>query len=313
MKARHKAAKGTRYSYDDTYDDDYFMDSYDDSYTASQQAHLVNPGHDTSSFNIDDALPEDDNDLLNDCFDQIDAFFDGQMDYDEDFIVEFLRSNDYNVEEAIDCIMENGYSKVPKEKVNAPKTNNPVSLPLKPAYTVPANTLASVIGKEIPISEKKTEPLPNKIYSIESDLLDNQSHFNFDTLSPDDKAKKMQEEGKLRVKEHQSMSMFTIDFPKEAESLHSQPVTPRTPTVKPAESSSKPITPQSPVKSPSKSPHSPLEESVEPEIVLSPPALIEGKETVTIIIAGHVDHGKSTITGHLMVLLNMVNDREFRK
>lgn len=38
-----------------------------------------------------------------------------------------------------------------------------------------------------------------------------QSHFNFDTLSPDDKAKKMQEEGKLRVKEHQSMSMFTID------------------------------------------------------------------------------------------------------
>lgn len=78
-------------------------------------------------------------DLLNDCFDQIDAFFDGQMDYDEDFIVEFLRSNDYNVEEAIDCIMENGYSKVPKEKVSAPKTNNPVSLPLKPAYTVPAS------------------------------------------------------------------------------------------------------------------------------------------------------------------------------
>lgn len=41
MKARHKAAKGTRYSYDDTYDDDYFMDSYDDSYTASQRAFLL--------------------------------------------------------------------------------------------------------------------------------------------------------------------------------------------------------------------------------------------------------------------------------
>ena len=37
MKARHRAAKGTRYSYEDHYeDDDDFMDSYDDSFSAGQ-------------------------------------------------------------------------------------------------------------------------------------------------------------------------------------------------------------------------------------------------------------------------------------
>ena len=38
MKARHRAAKGTKYSYEDHYedDDDYFSDE-DDSYTASQR------------------------------------------------------------------------------------------------------------------------------------------------------------------------------------------------------------------------------------------------------------------------------------
>ena len=38
MKARHKAAKGTRYSYEDHYeDDDDYLDYDDDSYTASQR------------------------------------------------------------------------------------------------------------------------------------------------------------------------------------------------------------------------------------------------------------------------------------
>ena len=37
MKARHRDAKGTKYSYEDHYeDDDDFMDSYDGSYSASQ-------------------------------------------------------------------------------------------------------------------------------------------------------------------------------------------------------------------------------------------------------------------------------------
>lgn len=37
MKARHRAAKGTKYSYEDHYEDDAsFMDSYDDSFSASQ-------------------------------------------------------------------------------------------------------------------------------------------------------------------------------------------------------------------------------------------------------------------------------------
>lgn len=40
---------------------------------------------------------------------------------------------------------------------------------------------------------------------------------------------------------------------------------------------------------------------------------MEGKEAITVVIAGHVDHGKSTITGHLMYQLNLVSDKELRK
>lgn len=34
---------------------------------------------------------------------------------------------------------------------------------------------------------------------------------------------------------------------------------------------------------------------------------------MTVLIAGHVDHGKSTITGHLLVECNVVSEREMRK
>ena len=47
-------------------------------------------------------------DILNDCLDQIDDYFQGEMKYDEDTIVELLRSNGYNVDEAIDFIMDSG-------------------------------------------------------------------------------------------------------------------------------------------------------------------------------------------------------------
>lgn len=59
MKSRYKAAKGTRYSYEDSYDDADIMFSYDDSYSESQRMllacgaanvvgdHLVNPSKNT--------------------------------------------------------------------------------------------------------------------------------------------------------------------------------------------------------------------------------------------------------------------------
>ena len=50
---------------------------------------------------VDDAI-----DLLNDCLDQIYDYFGDKMHFDEDTIVEFLRSNGYDVNEAIDYIME---------------------------------------------------------------------------------------------------------------------------------------------------------------------------------------------------------------
>lgn len=59
MKSRHKAAKGTRYSYEDSFDDHDFMYSSDDSSSDSQRMfmicgaanivddHLVNPSINT--------------------------------------------------------------------------------------------------------------------------------------------------------------------------------------------------------------------------------------------------------------------------
>ena len=41
MRARHKDAKGTQYSYEDHYEDDDYMNSYDDSYTPSRGNVLV--------------------------------------------------------------------------------------------------------------------------------------------------------------------------------------------------------------------------------------------------------------------------------
>ena len=51
-------------------------------------------------------LRDDEIDLLNDCLDQIYDYFGDNMHFDEDTIVEFLRSNGYDVNEAIDYIME---------------------------------------------------------------------------------------------------------------------------------------------------------------------------------------------------------------
>lgn len=34
---------------------------------------------------------------------------------------------------------------------------------------------------------------------------------------------------------------------------------------------------------------------------------------ITVVVTGHVDHGKSTITGHLMYDLNLVSEKEMRK
>lgn len=82
-------------------------------------------------------------DLLNDCLDQIDDFLDGQVDYDESQVVDFLRENNYNVEEAIDFIMDNGAAIIsPIEKPPAPKIDIK-TIATKPSYTLPPSTFLS--------------------------------------------------------------------------------------------------------------------------------------------------------------------------
>ena len=55
---------------------------------------------------VEEGAVDDSADLLNDCFDQIYDYFGDNMKFNEDTVVEFLRSNGYNVNEAIDYILE---------------------------------------------------------------------------------------------------------------------------------------------------------------------------------------------------------------
>lgn len=77
--------------------------------------------------------------MLNDCLDQIDDFLDGQIEYDDESVVEFLRSNDYNVEETIDFIMDNGCcTSKPIKTPEIPKVEKkPIAV--KSSYTLPAS------------------------------------------------------------------------------------------------------------------------------------------------------------------------------
>ena len=55
---------------------------------------------------VEEGAVDDSADLLNDCYDQIYDYFGDNMKFNEDTVVEFLRSNGYNVNEAIDYILE---------------------------------------------------------------------------------------------------------------------------------------------------------------------------------------------------------------
>ncbi|KAK8827701.1 hypothetical protein WA577_007248 [Blastocystis sp. JDR] len=248
------------------------------------------------------AIPDDDNDILNDCLDQIDDYFQGEMKYDEDTIVELLRSNGYNVDEAIDFIMDSGVTvDNMRPKPVAPKIE-PKVISLAPKASkasAPKNTLNSVIGMKASMPVKKSVPMVQKTFTIEKDVLPDQKRFDFQTKSPDEYVKEMQDAGKVRgemMRKKEPSNAFHIEMPEIAESLLEKH--------KPANTKKS---------SKSVSPHTPIEEASEPEVVRSPQALVEGKEAITVVIAGHVDHGKSTITGHLMYQLSLVSDKELRK
>lgn len=106
---------------------------------------------------------------------------DGQIQYDEDTVVEFLRRNDYNVEEAIDFIMDNGAcvdtpSPEPLPKVIQTKAPVVKSLYSPPSssflfwFVIEIDTLASVIGKSTKGPEKP-KPVVQNVYTIEEDLM----------------------------------------------------------------------------------------------------------------------------------------------
>ena len=73
--------------------------------------------------------------MLNDCLDQIYDYFQDEIEFDEDTVVEFLRSNGYDIQEAIDFIMEAGALKQPAP-LPAVSSYSPVTTS---KYTVPAS------------------------------------------------------------------------------------------------------------------------------------------------------------------------------
>ena len=120
-------------------------------------------------------------DIINDCLDQIDDYFKGQMQYDEESIVELLRSNCYNVDEAIDYIIENGISVddlhkkpvIPKMEAKvislAPKSTPPKSR--WSSYLLIVDTLSSVIGATAVPPKKQQTPVVQSSFTIENDIL----------------------------------------------------------------------------------------------------------------------------------------------
>ena len=96
-------------------------------------------------------IPDDDNgsgckwdsntvDLLNDCLDQIYDYFQDEIEFDEDTVVEFLRSNGYDIQEAIDYIMEFG----PRKKPTPPPAIPSYTPVTTSKYTVPTSEFSRV-------------------------------------------------------------------------------------------------------------------------------------------------------------------------
>ena len=117
---------------------------------------------------------------------------DGQIQYDEDTVVEFLRRNDYNVEEAIDFIMDNGAcvdtpSPEPLPKVIQTKAPVVKSLYSPPSssflfwFVIEIDTLPSVIGKSTKGPEKP-KPVVQNVYTIEEDLMKGNKREIFNNL-----------------------------------------------------------------------------------------------------------------------------------
>ena len=65
---------------------------------------------------------------------------DGQIQYNEDTVVEFLRQNDYNVEEAIDFIMDNGACVDTPSPEPLPKIIQTKAPVVKSLYTPPSSS-----------------------------------------------------------------------------------------------------------------------------------------------------------------------------
>ena len=113
-------------------------------------------------------------DIINDCLDQIDDYFKGQMQYDEESIVELLRSNCYNVDEAIDYIIENGISvdDLHKKPVIPKMEAKVISLaPKTTPYSLIVDTLSSVIGATAVPPKKQQTPVVQSSFTIENDIL----------------------------------------------------------------------------------------------------------------------------------------------
>lgn len=116
-------------------------------------------------------------DLLNDCFDQIYDYFQDTVEFDEDTVVEYLRSNDYDVQDAIDFILENGARKEAKPeplKVNKqPITTSNYTVPKGCSFTFLwyVESLAAALAMSVPSMATHSPPFQDKLFTVEQDLM----------------------------------------------------------------------------------------------------------------------------------------------
>ncbi|KAK8789940.1 hypothetical protein WA158_006720 [Blastocystis sp. Blastoise] len=307
--------------------------------------------HDNASYDDPyDYYGEDDNEeeelaneKINMCLDQLYGRF---KNLDLDMAIQLLKENNYNVKVVMSIIEQTPGAEKSSETIKKsqsqifPPKNNSSS------KTKETSNLKKVFNKnEItsnPIqlltntkNKSNTQSISDKTsYSIENEVLKAASNsnikpFNFSTPSPDDVVRAARANGQWTDPNSTSVPEQVQRLTKSAtpayapakQSVLSIKIAPnkKSLTRKPSRSTTPPVS-VSPVLStstptPTPTPRTPIEDREDKGSQWKSPALLEEitKPCITLIIAGHVDAGKSTVTGHLLYNTGAVEDKVIRK
>jgi len=280
--SRHRAL-----SLDDTnYDSDEidYGSSYDGSYSASPSlSQYIYNRNQQQKTNLATLVNKNDSQLVAECIKSIEAIV-GRDVFPNDAMVDAIRACNYNVETAIDHL----YEQFPEDMSQETTVSTSSMIPIKISKTTKNK------------KQKQKETTKQKQQPISAQQATSSTTVAIATEKKDDIALAAREQSKI--------------------------------SHKPENTKFKPIVKKQPVKSnkPAKSDlsaqleekmvipeekHTPKSENI-PAIVTKvkrPAPKDEQKKRINVVIIGHVDAGKSTLMGHLLVQTGMVSDKMIHK